>query len=250
MAELRPNIAKRNLAAGKIVSVPMGPHNGDLIEHFGPLGFDAMWLEGEHGPVDFNNIPDLTRACDVAGLSSIVRVHQNEPAVIYRTFDLGAQGITVPHVNTKQEAEAVVDAAKFGPIGNRGSFTSRQGIGVSDYYQKANDETMVIILIEDIIAVNNLDEILEVDHIDVFFVAPGDLAQTMGYPGGAGKKEVVEVVENSIKKIVASGRTAGTLSGANSVARYKELGARFFAFSWTPWLAEGAKEFHKAVQSS
>ena len=107
MAELRPNKAKRNLSDGKIVSVPMGPLNGDLIEHFGPLGFDAIWLEGEHGPVDFNNIPDLTRACDVSGLSSIVRVHQNEPAVIYRTFDLGAQGVTVPHINTKQEAEAV-----------------------------------------------------------------------------------------------------------------------------------------------
>ena len=250
MAELRPNKAKRNLSDGKIVSVPMGPLNGDLIEHFGPLGFDAIWLEGEHGPVDFNNVPDLTRACDVSGLSSIVRVHQNEPAVIYRTFDLGAQGVTVPHINTKQEAEAVVDAAKFAPIGNRGSFTSRQGIAVSDYFEKANDETIVIILIEDIIAVQNLDEILEVDHIDVFFVAPGDLAQTMGYPGGAGKPEVVEVVENDIKKIVASGRTAGTLSGADSVARYIELGARFFAFSWTPWLSDGAEAFHKAVQSS
>ena len=65
MTNLRQNRAKKNLSDGKIVSVPMGPMNGDLIEHFGPLGFDAMWLEGEHGPVDFNNIPDLTRACDL-----------------------------------------------------------------------------------------------------------------------------------------------------------------------------------------
>ena len=95
MTNLRQNKAKKNLNDGKIVSVPMGPLNGDLIEHFGPLGFDAMWLEGEHGPVDFNNIPDLTRACDLWDMTPIVRVHQNDPATIYRTFDLGAQAITV-----------------------------------------------------------------------------------------------------------------------------------------------------------
>ncbi|MEC8912804.1 MAG: aldolase/citrate lyase family protein, partial [Chloroflexota bacterium] len=160
MSNLRQNKAKKNLSDGKIVSVPMGPMNGDLIEHFGPLGFDAMWLEGEHGPVDFNNIPDLTRACDLWDMTPIVRVHQNEPATIYRTFDLGAQAITVPHINTKEEALSVVDSGKFAPIGNRGSFTSRQGIGVDDYFSQANDQTMLIILIEDIIAVNNLDEIL------------------------------------------------------------------------------------------
>ena len=197
---LRQNRAKNNLNEGKIVSVPMGPLNGDLIEHFGPLGFDAIWLEGEHGPVDFNNIPDLTRACDLWNMTPIVRVHQNEPATIYRTFDLGAQGITVPHVNTKKEALSVVDSGKFAPLGHRGSFTSRQGIGVKNYYSQANDPTMLIILIEDIVAVNNLDEILEVENIDVFFVAPGDLAQTMGYPGEAGRTEVKKVVAEAIKK--------------------------------------------------
>ena len=250
MSNLRQNKAKKNLSDGKIVSVPMGPMNGDLIEHFGPLGFDAMWLEGEHGPVDFNNIPDLTRACDLWDMTPIVRVHQNEPATIYRTFDLGAQAITVPHINTKEEALSVVDSGKFAPIGNRGSFTSRQGIGVDDYFNQANDQTMLIILIEDIIAVNNLDEILEVENIDVFFVAPGDLAQTMGYPGGAGRKEVKEVVEGAIKKISSSGRTAGTLAGTDAVGRYIDIGARFFSFSFLPWLAEGAEKFHETVKKA
>ena len=244
---LRQNRAKNNLNEGKIVSVPMGPLNGDLIEHFGPLGFDAIWLEGEHGPVDFNNIPDLTRACDLWNMTPIVRVHQNEPATIYRTFDLGAQGITVPHVNTKKEALSVVDSGKFAPLGNRGSFTSRQGIGVKNYYSQANDQTMLIILIEDIFAVNNHAEILEVENIDVFFVAPGDLAQTMGYPGEAGRTEVKKVVAEAIKKITSSGRTAGTLAGTDAVGEYIDLGARFFSFSYLPWLAEGAEKFHEAV---
>ena len=141
MAELRPNLAKRKLNEGKVVSVAMGPITGDLIEIFSQLDFDAIWLEAEHGPVDFADIPDLTRACDVWGKTSIVRVNQVNTGDIYRTLDSGAMGICVPHVNTASEARAVVDAAKFGPIGHRGMYTSRQGIGVNEYVKKANDET-------------------------------------------------------------------------------------------------------------
>ena len=205
MADLRENKVKKRLTEGKVVAVPMGPMSPELVEHFGPLGFDGLWFEGEHGPVDFDNVSDLTRACDLWGMTSIVRVYQNEPATIYRTLDLGALGICVPHINSKLEAKNVVNATKFAPIGMRGSFTSRQGIGVENYLSKANNQTMSIILIEDIIAVNNIEEILEVDNIDVFYVAPGDLAQSMGFLGGAGSDEVNKVVDTTIKKIVEAG---------------------------------------------
>ena len=186
MTEIRENRAKRRLQRGETVTAVSGFNTADMIDSMGPLGFDAFWIEGEHGPVDFAEIPDVTRACDLWGRSSIVRVNLNLPGVIYRTLDVGAQGIVVPHVNTAEEARAVVDAAKFHPLGNRGNFTSRQGYGVADYASKANDETLVIVLIEDVVAIDNLDEIIAVDHIDVFFVAPGDLAQTMGYLGAGG----------------------------------------------------------------
>ena len=87
MTELRQNKIKENLSNGKTVAVPMGPFTPDIIEYFGALNYEGIWLEGEHGPVDFNNISDLTRACDLWGITSIVRVHQNEPGVIYRTLD-------------------------------------------------------------------------------------------------------------------------------------------------------------------
>jgi 4-hydroxy-2-oxoheptanedioate aldolase len=247
MIEMRMNKAKDSLYNGNVVSVPLGPFTPDLIEHFGPLGFDGIWIEGEHGPVDFGDIPDLTRACDLWGLTSVVRVHQNEPSVIYRTMDLGAQSIVVPHVNTKNEALSVVDAAKFQPLGNRGSFTSRQGIGVENYFKKANDQTMVIILIEDIIAINNLDEILEVDNIDVFFVAPGDLAQTMGFPGGANLPVVQQTLTEAINKINSCGKYAGTLCNVDNVKSYIDVGAKFIGFSWLTWLNKGAKDFHNSI---
>ena len=250
VAELRPNRAKRKLEQGGIVSVALGPTNAELIEHLCQLEFDAIWLEAEHGPVDFADIPDLTRACDLWGRTSIVRVNQINPGVIYRTFDSGAMGVAVPHVNTAEEARAVVDASKFAPIGHRGMFTSRQGIGVSDYVKKANEETMVVVLVEDIVSVRNLPEILEVDHIDVFFVAPGDLAQSMGYAGEYDHPEVVAAVEHSLKQISEAGRVAGTLVSDSTVDHYIGLGARFLSVSWTPWLMAGAQGYLDRVKAA
>ena len=127
----------------------------------------------------------------------------------------------VPHVNTRAEAEAVVEAGKFAPLGKRGMFTSRQGFGVGDYLKTANDQSLLIVLIEDIAAVRNLDDILKVDHIDVFFVAPNDLATSMGHIGNMGHPEVQQTVDGAIKKIVQAGRVAGTLvnSATSSATR-------------------------------
>lgn len=250
MADLRRNVAKEKLAAGGIVTVPMGPTSADLIEYLGPIGFEAFWLEAEHGPVDFGAVPDLTRACDLWGMTSIVRVHQNEPGLIYRTMDVGAQGIAVPHIKTAEEAHAVVDAAKFAPIGNRGSWTSRQGIGVDNYYASANDATLVVAMIEDIAGVQNLHSILKVDHIDVFFVAPGDLAQSMGYLGEPGNPEVMAMVEESVKRIIAAGRVAGTLVNKSNAGHYVGIGVQFLQVQWVPWLWEAARAFRSEIQTS
>ena len=100
-----------------------------------PIGADGFWLEGEHGPVDFGDISDLTRACDLWGVTSVLRLSHNEYGDIYRALDRGAQGVVIPHVNNKAEAQNVVDAAKFAPIGKRGLFTSRQGYGVDGLLQ-------------------------------------------------------------------------------------------------------------------
>jgi 4-hydroxy-2-oxoheptanedioate aldolase len=99
-------------------------------------------------------------------MTSVVRVMNNDYATIYRILDRGAQGIVVPHVNTRAEAEAVVKAGKFAPPGKRGMLTSRQGFGVGDYCKTANDQNRLIVLIEDIAGVRNLDAILAVDHIE------------------------------------------------------------------------------------
>ena len=243
MVELRPNRIKHKLDEGGLATTISGPHTAEMIEFLGSFGFDGVWIETEHGPVDYADIPNLTRACDLWGMTSVVRVNLNLPGVIYRTLDVGAQAVVVPHVNTADEARAVVDASKFYPLGHRGNYTSRQGVGVADYAKKANAETMAVILIEDIIAVNNLAEILEVDGIDVFFVAPGDLAQSMGHLGEPDHPEVEATVRGAIEQIVAAGRVAGGLVNDSNVERYIEMGARFLSSGWTPWVEAGSRAY-------
>lgn len=240
---IRPNRIKQKLAAGEVATILSGAANADMIDQFGPIGADGIWLEGEHGPVDFGDIADLTRACDLWGMTSVLRLLLNEYGNIYRALDRGAQGLVIPHVNNKAEAQNVVDSAKFAPIGKRGMFTSRQGYGVPDYIQVANDNTLLIVLIEDIVAVNNLDEILSVDHIDVFFVAPSDLASSMGHIGNTSHPDVQSTIDNAIKKIVAAGRNAGTLATSANVEHYTGLGVRCVMTGVQPWIDAGAKDF-------
>lgn len=240
---------KRRLRDGQTVCVVSGHHNSDMVDFLGQFGLDGVWIECEHGPVTWEQIGDLSRACDLWNMASIVRVNSNEPWLITRTLDRGASGIVVPHVSTRAEAARVVESAKFGPIGLRGMYGSRRSYGVSDYFQKANEETLVVVLIEEMEAINNLAEILTVDHIDVFFVAPSDLAQTMGYTGQPNHPEVRAVIDRAIKQIAAAGRTPGALVSDDNVDHYQEIGARFFLTAWPAWVAKGAREFRARIDA-
>jgi len=244
LAEIRPNKSKHKLANDEVVTIVTGPIDANLIEFFGEIGFDGAWIDSEHGPHDFNDLANLTRACDIWSMTSLVRVNLNMQGVVYRTLDQGAQGIIMPHVNTAEEARAVVDSAKFYPDGHRGSFTSRQGLGVEGYFQKANNETMVVVMIEDIVAIENLPEILEVDNIDVYYVAPGDLAQSMGLHGQRKHPKVINAIHNAIEQISSVGKISGIPPEPfESTLDYIDMGVRFFVVPWTEWAKNGAKDY-------
>ncbi|MBT3554411.1 MAG: hypothetical protein HN926_05720 [Chloroflexi bacterium] len=241
--ELRINRAKQKLANGEVVTIVSGITHPDDIDAVGALGFDGIWLEGEHGSTEASELGNLTRACDIWGMTSVARINLNEQGLIYRTLDRGAQAIVVPHVNNAAEAQNVVDGGKFTPLGKRGMFTSRQGYDVENYLHKANAETMLIVLIEDIVAWENLDEIIAVDGIDVFFVAPSDFAASMGHMGDLNHPDVVEKITDALTRIVAAGKHAGALATNENVAAYVELGVRFFMTGAGPWIGNGFNEF-------
>ena len=250
MAEYRLNKAKQKLEAGGVISIVNGVNDGDTAEMFGNLGFDAILAEGEHGPISWDVIGDISRACDLWGMASIVRVHRNDPALVTRALDRGANGIMVPHVNTLEEAELVARSSRDGPEGNRGAFGGRRSLGVSDYHRKANENTLVAILLEDIVAIRNMKEIVKADGIDVFYVAPGDLAQSMGHTGDVSHPEVLQAVEDGLGVIIESGRVAGTLVNDATVESYIARGVRCVGLSWQPWLAAGAAAFLRKMGGS
>ncbi len=250
MPTIRVNAAKQKLQKGQLVTTISGLQNADIIDFLGPFGFDAGWIECEHGPVDWDQLGDMTRACDLWGMTSVTRVTANEPWLITRTLDRGSLGIVVPHVNDRESAEQAAQSAKYAPLGYRGMFGGRQSYGVPDYFHQANDQTMVIVLLEEAEALQNLDEILQVDNIDVFFVAPSDLAQTLGHIGDIGHPEVQSAIDGAIVRIVAAGRTAGTLVNDDNLGAYVEKGARFVMTSWNAWLTRGAREFLGKVASA
>lgn len=250
MVELRQNMAKRKLEQGKVVTSVAGENTPDIIDFLGTFGFDSIWIECEHGSVGWSQIADMTRACDLWDMGSIVRVNTNEPWLIGRTLDRGASGIVVPHVNTKEDALKVVEGAKFGPLGHRGMYAGRRSFGVSEYHSKINSEILIVVLIEEMEAIENLQEILTVDEIDVFFLAPGDLAQTMGLTGQPSHPEVSKVIDKAISDIISAGRVPGTLVTNDTMEDYIRKGVRFLNVQWNNWMASGAEEHLSRMRSA
>ena len=250
MPPTRPNAAKRKLQENGVVTTISGNLNSEIIDFMGPLGFDAVWIECEHGGVTWEQLGDMTRACDLWGLTPITRVNSNEPWLITRTLDRGSMGIVTPHVNSRADAEKAMQSSKYAPLGYRGMFGGRQSYGVTDYFHQANEQTMVIVLLEEAEALQNLEDILKVDYIDVFFVAPSDLAQTMGHIGNPAHPEVQQAIDQAIDRIVSSGRTAGTLVNDDNAAAYVEKGVRFLLTSYNGWLSRSATEFLGKVEAA
>jgi 4-hydroxy-2-oxoheptanedioate aldolase len=243
---VRANLLKQKLAAGQPATVvaPFASSAG-LVELLGYQGFDGVFLDCEHGPSGWEDLEHMIRAADLAGYNSVVRVERNDAATITRTLDRGAGGVQVPHVNTADEAEAAVQHVKFAPLGHRGwsGWRTMFGENMADYARRANEQTLVAVMLEEVEALRNLDDILRVEHVDVFFVAPGDLAQSMGYPGQMDHPEVTAALEDALRRIGAAGRTAGTLTTPALLERHLDLGVHFLYVGLASLLAPAAAAF-------
>lgn len=242
------NRLKRRLAEGHVTTIVGDINTPDDIEWVGSLGhFDSVWIEMEHGPISWADLTNMSRAADIWGLSSVVRVRAIDRELISLTLGLGIDGIIIPHVNTKEEAELVVDSALFTPLGHRGVGGGRKSYGRPDFYDKINDETFITIMIEDIVAIENISEILDVPNIDVYFVSRFDLAQSMGHLREPNHPDVIEAHRHAIEQIGAAGKVAGGVMAEQDLQRYIELGVRFTKVAPRKWAAEGANAFAKKL---
>jgi len=248
----RANRAKRRLAAGGVATVIAGHSmTGDSIDFLGPLGFDAVWLEAEHGPADWERLGDLSRACDLWGMSALMRLRTLEPSLVARALTLGVHGIVIPQVQSADEAHALVDAAKFAPIGRRGVSRGRRSLGNPDFLAADNDETLLIVQLEDPEALAACEAIAAVEHLDVAFIAPNDLAQAMGFQGQPDHPEVVAAIEDGLARIAGvGGAAAGTFCKPDAAPRLIEAGARFLYTTYDAWIARAGSVWLEGVRAS
>lgn len=243
---MQHNLAKKKLATGKPISViAPGYSSAGLVELLGRMGFDGIFIDCEHGPAGWEEVENMVRAAELVDVTPIVRVQSNDPSTITRALDRGAGGVQVPHINTRAQAEAAVRAAKFAPLGHRGYAGGRSALGVKgNFTNHANEETMVVAMLEEVEALKNLEDILKVEHIDAFFIAPGDLSQSMGYPGHLDHPDVQAAVHDAVRRTRDAGRAPGVLTtNAASARRYLDLGALLIYVSLASLLQPGARDF-------
>lgn len=207
-----------------------------LVEAAGHAGYDFVLLDMEHGPGTFENLQNLIRAANVVGVMPLVRVPRGTDIWIDRALDVGAGGVMIPQIDEAAQAAAAVSAAKFSPVGTRGTcrFVRSAGYGAipgNEYFSKAQD-TVVIVQAEGKKAVENLDQILEVEGIDIVFVGPYDLSSALGLIGQIDHPEVMkciqQIVDRSTKKGIAVGCFADS---ASSGKKLREMGVKFVGYS-------------------
>lgn len=243
---MQANKVKRKLAAGRSVVVVETRHaSPSFVEFVAQLGFDAVFLDLEHGGGSWEGLENMIRAAEIGGATPIVRVQDNGASSVGRSLDRGAGGIQVPHVNTSEDAASAVKHVKFAPLGHRGWYTGRPSYGeaLEHYPLRANEETLVVVTLEEVEALENLEQILAVEHIDVFCLAPGDLALSMGLPGQGQHPEVRKAIDDAISRIVRSSRVAGVPVTASTLDHYRMLGARYFLVSLPTLLTSVATDF-------
>jgi 4-hydroxy-2-oxoheptanedioate aldolase len=205
----KAKLLAREPVAGCIIQGAIPP----LAEIAGLAGFDFLFIDAEHGPLSEKDCEDLVRAAEVRKTVPVIRVPANNPEVILRYMDIGAMGIIIPGVTSKEEAEKAVRAVKYFPRGNRGLSGTRAsdyGLGkpLSEYVVEANDETVVLTIIENPEALENLEEIMAVDGLDGVILGTTDFSQALGVPGKGNHEKVVAAYKKFIEKGNKSGQAA------------------------------------------
>ena len=232
-------------AFGVSVMFP-SPHVVDML---GRLGFDWALIDCEHGSISVESVELMVLAAEAAGITPIARPSVNSFEAIGQLMDRGVMGVQVPHVNTAEDARRAVAAVKYHPLGDRGLAAGVRSAAygfdrtMAEYAEEANRETLVCVQLEEGEAVKNVDEILTVDEVDVFFVGPSDLSQSLGFPGRPDTPEVRQAMERVFSTVRAAGRISGSAGNAAATRQYLDQGVTYLYTHLTTLLSSGSKAF-------
>jgi 4-hydroxy-2-oxoheptanedioate aldolase len=250
---MKPNRMKEKIARGEpaLGCSVMFP-SPQIVEMLGHAGFDWVLLDCEHGSLALADVELMAMACDAVGITPIARPRSNTAPDIQSAMDRGAMGVQVPHVNSAEDARRAVAAVKFGPGAGRGLAAGTRpdswGLGarMPDFTRAANAQSLVCVQLEHPQALQNIDAILAVEDIDVFFIGPSDLSQSMGFPGDPKAPPVARAIDEALARIVAAGRAPGMPATAETVADVVAKGCRYVYTHLPRLIGAGANAFLKA----
>ncbi|SDO04580.1 HpcH/HpaI aldolase family protein [Alkalicoccus daliensis] len=251
---IESNKVKEKLKAGEnTAGAIMGIYSPAIVEMLGHAGYDFIIIDDEHGAYSWSELEDMIRTARLVDLIPIVRTDYN-PSSIQKVLDRGAYGIQIPMVNTKEDAELVVQRAKYPPAGRRGTAFSMRAAGYGydsgkSFMDKSDDNILISVHIETPEAVKNFEEIVSVPGIDIAFIGPTDLSVNMGYKDGAGHPEVQEVINSLYTKSKKSGIHMGTIATSKEdLASAFEKGASFVSVVTTAMLKKNFDEVLRGAE--
>jgi 4-hydroxy-2-oxoheptanedioate aldolase len=256
MDSLLTNRCKAKLSKGEAIYGPfVGIPSAAIVELCGIAGFDYVVIDCEHSAIDFGACEEMVRAAELVGITPIVRVPGHDSRKILRYLDIGAQGIMAPNVVSSDEARAIVDAARYAPVGKRGlgpGRAARYGFveSLGDYARQANEQVLVIAQLESVRALDDLDAIVGVRGIDAFMLGTADLSASMGYPGERTRSEVLDVKQRIVSTVLSAGRILGdTAENADTAQSLFLQGYRMLDCGFAQIAGKACRDLVDAVRS-
>ncbi len=213
---MKTNRVKRLLREGKpTFGTWLTTDNLHIARLLARVGFDWLTLDMEHWAIDWREATAIFAAISDAGCVPLARVPEGNHHYIKRALDAGAWGIVVPMVNTVEQARAVIAAAKYPPEGNRsvggGCHALNFGCSADEYYERANDEILVVLQTESPQGVENAEAIYRLRGCDAVFIGPFDLGFNLRTPDG--HRPTPEEHETMVQRVIAAGKNVGTATG-------------------------------------
>jgi len=253
---MKRNAMKEKLRAGEpVFGVSVMIPSPQIVEMCAAAGFDWVLLDCEHGTLTLESVELMAMAAEASGITAIARPVSRSPEHILQVLDRGVMGVQVPHVTTAAEAREVLAAVKYHPQGSRGLAAGTRAAvydshgTLADYVKAANEQTLIAIQLEDAAAIENIDELLKVDDIDVFFIGPSDLSQSMGHPGNPKAPVVANAIDSSFRKMLSAGRTPGTPAVAESVREVLDKGVRYIYTHLPRLLSSSARDYFASTKT-
>ena len=230
--------------------------NASLAEYIAMFHWDFLVFDCEHGEIDLADLPDLSRAAELRGATPLARVSHSESHVILRALDAGCHGVHVPSVDTPEAAEQVVRHVKYPPRGHRGLAPTRASEWalaepLGDYTVRANRETLTVVHIESLEAANAVEGYFTIDGLDVLFLGPTDLAQSMGHTGDASHRDVDDIMTQVATAVTRSSMVLGVfVSTIESALEWVDRGARYIVTGVDGLLSTGMGEFVESIRGT